>query len=118
MATVTHFKVSSGTYGAFTIFGFDLFHDIPIGKLKYQSGEIEYQLTIKGFTDKANSKIIERPISTVFDNYTTTDKMDLVKIVPIERLNSSGESLGQQNDFDPVFSQSIQTDAVNTTIKI
>lgn len=116
-AAVTHFQVTSGTYGDFTINGFDIYHDVSIGTLKYQSGDIEYKHLVKGYTDLANSETIIKNIKSIFNNYTSTSRMDLIKIIPIDRYSNTSVFLGQQNDFDSIFSQSIQTEITTPTIK-
>lgn len=116
-ATLTHFEIETGTYGTFTIDGFDIYHDISIGKMKYLTGVLTFEQNIKGFTDLANSKITIKSIRSIFNNYTTTDRMDTIKIIPIDRFSNAGIFLGQQNDFDTGFNQSIETIVSTPTIK-
>ncbi len=113
---MTHYKVTSGTYGNYTIYGSDIYHESSIGHLNYDSGEVMYNRTVKGYSDYAEGNVHIRTISQVFDNYgTQTSFMDKIKLIPIDNYSNSDVFLGQLNDFDSIFSQCLQ---VNITTPI
>jgi hypothetical protein len=112
-----HYQVATGTYGSFTVKGFDVFHDISIGTLKYLNGNLLYNDRVKGYTDLANDKIRSEKIKTIFNNYTGTVKMNAIGMVPIDLVSNSGLALGQRTDFDEGFSQSIQAKISSPVVK-
>lgn len=113
---ITHFKITAGTYGSFSIYGYDLFHDSSVGSLNYESGEVVYNRTVKGYSDYSSENVYIRTISQVFDNYgTQTSYMDKIRLIPIDNYSNSLVFLGQLNDFDSIFSQCLQ---VNVTTPI
>lgn len=116
VGVITHYKVTSGTYGNYTVYGSDIYHDSSIGYLNYESGEVVYRRTVKGYSDYAAGNTYIRTISQVFDNYgTQTSFMDKIRLIPIDSYSNTGVFLGQLNDFDSIFSQCLQ---VNITTPI
>ena len=111
--SVTHYKIT-GTYGSYTIYGYDIYHGISIGTLNYTSGVVTFKQSIKGYTDLAALETQVRDIRDVFNNYNITidgitTKMDKVLIAPVDNTTSNNVFLGPTRDFDAQFNQSIQT---------
>lgn len=117
VGVLKHFKVDTGTYGSFSVEGFDVFHDISIGTLEYATGDLVFKANIKGFTDLANDKVRTEKVKTIFNNYSSSVEMNSIRIVPIDLLSNSGQSLGQRTDFDEGFSQSIQAKISSPIVK-
>ena len=116
--TITHWKLTSGTFGEHTIYSYDLFHNVSLGKLNYVTGNLTFDQTIKGFKDFTNNQILERNIKDIFDEYeASTTKMDKIKIIPIDNYSSSGVYLGQNYNFDGRFNQYIIANITQPIIK-
>lgn len=109
-ANITHYKVSTGTYGSYSVSTYDIYHDISIGTLNYESGKLIFTQNVKGYSDSQdpdNRYTIVKNIKTIFDNYSEDTKMDVISIYPIDNLNSLGEYIGKYTDFDEIFNQFI-----------
>ena len=137
IGTMKHYVVSSGTYGDFTVYGYDIYHNVSVGTLEYNSGDLTYKQTLKGYTDFAdiviretdetfvpssatNNKTVLKNIKSVFDNYdivSASPSMDKIKINSIDNSSNSGEFLGQLRDFDEVYNISIQGDVQTPVLK-
>ncbi len=122
IGTLYHMQVATGTYGDYTIKSFDLYHDVSIGTLNYNSGELVFDSIIKGYTDYSNKNTILRNISDVFDNYgkswdTNNVQMNKIQITPVDDYSNTGVLLGQLNDFDTLFNQCMQISITTPVIK-
>lgn len=103
---VTQWRLTSGIYGDYDVNLYDLFHDISIGTLNYETGNINFYNNIKGYIDTTNTdtdKVLTRTIKEIFNNYTESSKMDQIKIIPINKYNAEGDYIGPQTDFDSRF---------------
>jgi len=115
---IQHYKLKTGKYGSFTVYGFDMFHDVSLGTLNYDNGYIIFKDDIKGLIDNTANKTIVKKLKELFDNYSlTTNKIDHIEIRPIDVVSSKGTALGIQTDFDTGFNQSIQLNVSNVTIQ-
>ncbi len=141
VGTITHYKVTSGSYGSYVVYMLDLFHDVSVGTLDYETGKLTFLDIVKGYSDFETSTptstntigyftdqhVVKRDIKTVFDNYgydssgewdeDSTTKIDIIKMIPINDYSNTGVYLGQQNDFDTIFNQCLQISINNPIIK-
>ncbi len=117
--TLLHYEILTGTYGHYKLYSYDIYHDSTIATLNYETGELLFKETVKGYTDQENMYIIETSTKNVFDNYRAYDAttMDPILITPINDYSNTNVFRGQMNDFDPIFNQSIQVDIVEPQIK-
>lgn len=133
---IEHYKVTSGTYGNHIVYMQDIFHNVSVGTLNYTSGRLTFEDNIKGYTDYetssptsidtkgyySNQHTLTRSLKSVFDNYgknwdTATNKVDIIKIVPVDQFSNAGVYIGQQNDFDVLFNQCLQINISNPQVK-
>ena len=122
VGTLKHMTVTAGTYGDYSVYSYDIFHDVSIGTLNYETGELIFEDVVKGYTDLANKNTLLRNIKNIFDNYgkdwdTTTTKSDKVRLTPVDDYSNTDVFLGQLNDFDTLFNQCLQLNITTPIIK-
>jgi len=119
IGVITHWEVSAGVFGDHTLYTYDIYHDVSLGTMNYETGELVFKDTAKGYTDFANNEVINGSVKEIFNEYTNTNtnQMDKIRITPIDNYSSSGTYLGVNNNFDGVFNQYIVTNIAQPQIK-
>jgi len=100
---LTHYSISSGTFGQYNISVYDIFHDSSIGTVNYTTGEVKWKQSIKGYTDYENKNTYLRHIKTVFDNYSGDTQNDKIRVTSVDNVSNSGVTLGPLGNFDSTF---------------
>ena len=120
--TIEHFVYDttdkSGVFGQFSIYTYDYYHDVSVGTLNYNTGELTFNQTLKGFTDLENNKAIINSVKEIFNNYGGNGaEMDKIRLTPIDNYSSTGFLLGQNNSIDSRFDQYIKLKVANPILK-
>jgi hypothetical protein len=88
---------------------YDIYHGSYLGTFNYNTGKMVFSNLVKAKYDKATYVSLNDStctINSLFNNYDDTVKFDKIKLIPVNKINTSGTRiLEEETDFDTLFNQ-------------